>query len=288
MGTAGADTLQGGVGNDDAIGGSGNDSVSGGLGDDTVDGGSGHDVCNGDSGNDTNRNGESLGSSTDFRTALIDSHGANSGEAEVQTEAGTTEVQVEITGAAINRVFDVKIDVAGDGLNVVTIGQLTTDSHGEGHLEVTGLAGLPALVDGVSLLTVTPATPDASLNIGGTLANNASSSGQFEASLINPLNPNGQLTGSGEYKSGDDKFETSIFGATPATTYNVYVTVNSVNVFLGTITTDGNGKGSLEIEPLTTNIPAAVITDHTPLIITDSAGITTILQGTLDLNVDDD
>ncbi len=285
VGGVGNDSLLGGTGNDLALAGSGDDVVHGGLGDDTCDGGSGTDDVNGDTGNDVNRHGESRGSGSDFRAVLTDVNGGSAGVAEVQAEVGgRTEFELDVRGAAANTTFNVTVDVAGDGSNVVTVGQVTTNADGDGQLEVHNAAGLPALTDGVSVLNVTPTSGDATLSLTGAFGNSATSANKLEASLTNPGNPGGPLLGSAEFDAINGQFEAKVFGATPNTTYGVYVNGDATTgTLVGQVTTNDMGRGKIE---LITDANFPTLHAGSQLTVADAAG-TTILQGAFGESSDD-
>src|SRR5262249_40235108 len=157
--------------------------------------------------------------------SLTDANGQTVGEAEIQTEDnGTTEFQVEVHGAAPNTTFDVTIDVAGDGSNVVTVGQLVTDAQGEGELEVHDLANLPPLQDGVSVLNLTANPADPSKDLSGTFLAHTNDSGtDLEAVLTDPADPSAPRIGEAQLSPDNGEFQVEVFGLAANTTYDIYV-----------------------------------------------------------------
>lgn len=249
-GGSGRDFLQGGTGDDSASGDMGDDSVHGGLGDDSLSGGSGTDEVSGDTGDDHCHGGESQGTGADFRAALTDVNGQPVGTAEVQAEDnGQTEFQVEVHGAAANTTFDVTIDVAGDGTNVVAAGQLVTNAEGEGQLEVHDLANLPPLQDGVSVLHLRANPTDPGKDLAGTFAAHKNGDGtQLEASLSDPSDPTGPQAGRAEFDPTAGQFEVKVSGLDPNTTYNVFLNGDATTgTQVAHVTTDSQGRGKVEI-----------------------------------------
>jgi hypothetical protein len=246
-GASGADLLQGGTGNDDLMGDSGNDTVDGGLGDDTCDGGSGTDEVSGGAGNDTTSGGETQGTGSDLRAVLTDTNGNALGQAEIQVEDnGLAEVQAEVHAAAPNTTFDVVVDVAGDGSNLVTVGQLVTNAQGEGEFEAHNFA-LPALTASVSVLHLNPTSGDPNAVLSGTLGTPATTGGQMETTL-SPTDPASAASGKAEFNPGDGQFEMKIAGAAANTTYSIYVNGDATTgTLVATVTTDSQGNGKVEI-----------------------------------------
>ncbi|HJZ90399.1 MAG TPA: hypothetical protein VKE40_05970, partial [Gemmataceae bacterium] len=253
--------------------------VHGGLGDDTCKGGAGIDEVNGDTGNDDCQGGENQGSEADFRASLTDANGQTVGAAEVQVEDnGATEFQVEVHGAAANTTFDVTIDVAGDGTNVVTVGQLVTNAEGEGELEVHDVANLPPLQDGVSVLHLTANPADPTKDLSGTfLAHTNDSGDELEAVLTDPADPNAPRIGQAELNSADGEFQVEVFGLAANTTYDIYVNGDaSTGTLVGHVTTNDQGQGELE---LLTDASFPAVKVGSVITVADSAG-TTVIQGT--------
>ena len=284
FGESGDDSLQGGTGDDQASGGSGDDMTHGGLGDDTCDGGSGNDDVGGDAGQDVERHGESHGNGTDFRANLSNTSGLSVGEAEVQTEDnGTTEFEVEVHGVAANTTFDVRVDVAGDGSNVVTLGQLTTNGEGEGQLELHS-ANLPAVQSGASVLTLMPTSGDTTLAIRGTFVAAAapnSTGSNLETVLRDAA---GKSAGSAEFNGGESQFEVKLNGVAPNTTYKVYVNGDATTgTLVATVTSDVYGRGKLEI---LTDASFPSLQAGSQVTVTGTDG-QTVLQGTLQPSSDD-
>ena len=203
----------------------------------------------------------------------------------MQTEDnGQTEFQVEIHGAAANTTFNVVVDVAGDGSNLVAVGQITTTAEGEGELEVHNLSGLPALQDGVSLLHLTAANNDPSLAIDGTFSNSATASSQLEANLSDPSNPSSPIIGRAEADLADGSFEVKFFGAAPDTVYHVYVNGDALTgTLVGDVTTQSDGRGKLEIV-MGANFPA--LQAGSTIVVADGNGVT-VIAGILASSVDD-
>src|SRR5262245_37001841 len=278
-GGIGRDVLQGGTGDDSESGGMGADTVHGGLGDDTCRGGAGIDEVDGDHGNDDCQGGENQGSGADFRASLTNASGQTVGVAEVQAEDnGATEFEVEVNGAAANTTFDVTIDVAGDGTNVVTVGQLVTNAEGEGELEVHDLANLPPLQDGVSVLHLTANPADPTRDLSGTfLAHTNASGDELEAVLTDPADPNSPRIGQAELNSEDGEFQVEVFGLAANTTYDVFVNGDaSTGTLVGHVTTNDQGQGELE---LLTDASFPAVKAGSVITVADSAG-TTVIQGT--------
>ena len=278
IGGFGRDALQGGTGDDSAFGGMGDDSVHGGLGDDSCRGGPGTDEVNGDTGNDDCRGGEDRGAGADFRAGLTNADGQTVGEAEVQAEDnGQTEFQVEVHGAAANTTFEVTIDVAGDGSNVISVGQLVTNSEGEGELEIHNLANLPPLEDGVSTLHLTANSADPTKDLSGTfLAHTDADANELEAILLDPANPTSPRIGKAELKPEDGEFQVEVFRLTANTTLDVFVNGDaSTGILVGHLTTDQEGEGNLE---LLTDASFPAVQAGSVVTVADSTA-TTVIQG---------
>ena len=285
-GGIGNDSLRGGIGNDSLNGGAGIDNLSGGLGDDSLDGGAGLDTVNGDTGDDIVAPGDTKGTASSFRTTLLDAQGALSGVAELKTVGTLSSLELQVTGAATLRAFDVFVDVLGDGANLISFGQVIVDAKGNGRLEVQNTTGVPALLDSQSLIRVRPVTPDDTLNITGALFNNALSDKKLVGSIISNLNPNGSLVGYGSYRTGTFSPTISLFGGIPNFQYFLFITVNGVDVQFGTILTDASGNGRSGALNIDFNNFAFASLDGAPLFVTDGASPTKILSGELTLQID--
>jgi hypothetical protein len=245
VGEAGDDSIQGGTGNDRLAGQAGDDAIHGGLGDDTCDGGMGTDDVSGDMGDDASRGGESHGHDADFRSVLTDNSGRAVGVAEVEIGDSGAEFQAEIHGAAANTTFNVVLDVAGDGSNLVTVGQLTTNAEGEGRLDLHNVTGLPAIQSGVTLLHLNPTSGDASLTLSGTLSADAATGSKLEAKLTAA---SGSARGAAEFDPSSGQFEVKVEGAAANVQYAVYVNGDAATgVLVGHMTTDSRGRAELEI-----------------------------------------
>jgi Ca2+-binding RTX toxin-like protein len=284
-GGLGRDDLRGGTGDDSAFGGLGDDSVHGGLGDDMCRGGPGRDEVNGDTGSDDCRGGENHGSGADFRAGLTNANGQTVGEAEAQTEDnGQTEFEVEVHGAAANTTFDVTIDVAGDGSNVISVGQFVTNAEGEGELEVHNLANV-TLQDGVSVLHLTANPADPTKNLSGTfLAHTEAAANELNAILLDPADPTGPRIGKAELKPEAGEFQVEVFTLAANTTYDVFVNGNATTgTLVGHLTTDHEGEGKLE---LLTDASFPSVQAGSVVTVADSTG-TTVIQGTFAAGDDD-
>lgn len=282
FGESGDDSIQGGTGDDHASGGSGDDMVHGGLGDDSCDGGSGNDDVGGDAGQDVERHGESHGNGADFRANLSSTAGLSVGEAEVQMEDnGASEFEVEVHGVAANTTFNVQVDVAGDGSNVVTLGQLVTNGEGEGQLELHD-ANLPPIQSGVSVLTLTNGDP--TLTVRGTFAaaaDPAAAGSKLETVLANA---SGHSAGSAEFNGSESQFEVRFNGLTPNATFRVYVNGDATTgTLVATVQSDQNGRGKLEI---LTDASFPSLQSGSIITLTGTDG-QTVLQGTLRASSDD-
>jgi hypothetical protein len=281
FGEAGDDSVQGGTGNDHASGEAGDDSVHGGLGDDTCNGGMGTDDVSGDMGDDTSHGGESHGDDADFRTVLTDAAGHAVGVAEVEVGDGGAEFQAEVHGAAANTTFDVVLDVAGDGSNLVTVGQLTTNAEGEGSVDLHDVTGLPAIQSGVTVLHLNPTGGDASLALSGTLSADAAIGSKLEAKLAAP---SGSAQGSAEFDPAPGQFEVKVEGAAANTQYAVYVNGDAATgTLVGHATADSRGRVRFEVLTDAT-FPALAAGS---VITVASADSQTLVQGTLAAGGDD-
>jgi hypothetical protein len=250
-GGAGNDTLQGGTGDDLVDGGSGNDNVQGGLGNDTVEGGGGHDDVNGGGGQDDviGDNNNDQGGDSDFFAVLTEASGGAVGAAEIQTEtddsgASETEVQVQIANAPANTTFDIKIDVTGDGSNVVDLGQFTTGDHGFGAFELSDATNVPALKDGVSVVEVTDVGAGGTDDLHGVVSNLQDT--WLATKLAPPDGSLGLAFGAAAFNSSVGQFDLGVGGLQPNATYTVYVNGDATTgTSLGQFTTNGLGFGVL-------------------------------------------
>jgi hypothetical protein len=205
----------------------------------------GTDDVSGDMGNDASRGGEGHGTDADFRAVLTDGSGRAVGVAEVEVGDGGAEFEAEVHGAAPNTTFDVVLDMAGDGSNPVTVGQLTTNAEGEGRLDLHDVTGLPPIQSGVTVLHLNPTGGDTSVALSGTLSTDSATGSKLEAKLAAPSGP---AQGAAEFDPAAGRFEVKVEGGAADTRYAVYVNGDAnTGVLVGHVTTDSRGRAELEI-----------------------------------------
>ncbi len=274
-GDVGNDSLQGGTGDDSEMGGLGDDVLHGGLGNDNCDGGAGTDEVSGDTGDDQDTGGETVSEMSDFRSVIYDTAGNPVGVAEA-LPGTTASLQVAVIFAGTSTTYDVSIDIDGDGANIVPVGQLSTNSRGNGEFETDSLTNLPALNDGVSLLILTPASGNADLVLSGTFTGTAASQNNLQTVLASPDSSILPL-GVAQYFSASGKIDIQFLGAPANTTFNIYLNGDaSEGTLIGQVTTNEAGIGIVQIVK-DANFPE--FGADSQLTIADAGGIT-ILQGT--------
>jgi hypothetical protein len=277
-GGAGNDSLEGGFGNDTILGVAGNDSIDGGLGDDSILGGSGSDTIDGGLGNDTCVGGAGVdqvdggvgqddvtgndvadpSDSTDYWVVLTERDGQAIGSAELLTSTDAngdahTDVQVIILNAPANTTFDVQIDAAGDGTEMVTLGQLTTDGTGAAEFDMSDPPNMPALQDGASAVEVTDVNYGGTDDLRGTIAN--LNDNWLGANLSAPHNDFGLTFGAAALNLTVGKMDIAVQGLVPDTTYLIYANGDATTgTLLGQFTTDDNGNGQFELASGTTGV----------------------------------
>ncbi len=221
-GEAGDDRLNGGLGDDRMDGGVGNDDMHGGLGDDGMDGGSGRDSVSGDGSRNREHGGEHDAADVRFEASL---GGANGAIGKAEFNATTKEFELQIRGGPANATLDVLVDG-------VKVGAVTTDALGRGELELNG-----AVVGVHDQSTITVGDPSNG-GLSGTFLGAAES--ELKAALTGAT---GDVRGKAEFNGADQRLEVEVRGGAASTGYDV--TIDGVKV--GTITTDREGEGELEL-----------------------------------------
>jgi hypothetical protein len=176
------------------------------------------------------------GAGTSLQAALTNASGAT-GKAEFNSGDGDLEVRVQ--GAAASTTLNVLID--GN-----QVGTITTDASGNGKLQLpkSGLTVNSGSTIAVGDLTGSFAAPT---NTGGDNDDDngddhhggEGSGTSLQAALTNASG----ATGKAEFSSADGDLEVRVQGAAASTTLNVLIDGNQV----GTITTDANGDGKMEL-----------------------------------------
>jgi len=183
--------------------------------------------------------GEGTGASLE---ATLANAGSATGKAEFNADG---ELDISVQGAAVSTTLNVMVD--GN-----QVGTLTTDANGNGELELSQ-AGLVKTGSTIAVgdLTGTFAAPTTT---GGDEGGDSGGSGDHGGegagtSLQAALTNAGGATGKAEFSSGDGDLEVQVQGAAASSTLNVLINGNQV----GTITTDANGNGKLDLSGLTVN-----------------------------------
>jgi RTX calcium-binding nonapeptide repeat (4 copies) len=280
-GGLGADLVRGGSGDDHLWGGPGNDQLFGGMGDDWLDGGYGRDGASGGQGTNVVVRGDPGSTGVDLWCNLFDFTSFAIGFAEVTTGVVDgvphTDVEVFVVDAPPGDPFAICVDVNGDGTQVIDLGEVTADDSGTAILELTDPPGLPALVDGVTILQATDTAPGATLDLTGTVFDPIAI--HFMANLANPIDPSGPLWGTADFNASTRRLFLDVGGADPNTTYTVYIGADAATgTQIAEVTTGDNGYGRLQVLA-DANFPA--IEEGTLVTVTTAAG-EIILQGELE------
>jgi Ca2+-binding RTX toxin-like protein len=280
-GGLGADLVRGGAGDDHLWGGPGNDQLFGGLGNDWLDGGYGRDGTSGGPGTNMVVRGDPVAAGLDLWADLLDFTSYTAGFAEVVTGlvdgVPHTDVQVSVLDATPGDTFDIQVDVTGDGSQVIDLGQITADANGTALLELIDSPGLPALLDGVSVLHATDTTPGATTDLSGTVFD--PNAVHFMANLANPVDPSGPLWGFADFNANTRRLLLDFGGADANTTYTVYVGGDAATgTAVAQVTTGDNGYARLQFLAGAT---FPTVQEGTAVTVATAAG-DTVVQGALE------
>jgi len=180
---------------------------------------------------------------------LVTATGSVSFESAAHKGKTSSELNVQVSGLAPNTSFDVTVTtVTGTQTNTVTIGKITTNAAGVGHLKISSQgkahplpANSPPITD-TSVIKV-------GANLSATLAAptpELETETKFKATLSDPSGAS-KLTAEAEFESETEQgvtvrvFKVDIKKGTPGTTLDVKIGATSV----GSILVDASGKGSI-------------------------------------------
>ena len=271
-GGAGDDHLWGGIGNDELLAGSGDDWLDGGYGKDGVSGGSGDNVVLGSDRGPT--------TSVDLWANMFDftSFAIGFGEIGIAEFGGAvhTEIMLAILDADPGDTFDVRIDVTGDASQIFDLGQVTADDSGTALLDLTDPPGLPALVDGVSVLEATDESAGGATVLSGTIYNPEDR--HLMTNLWNASDPS--LWGSADFNIDTRRLLWDFGGAQANTTYTLYVNGDATTgTAVAEVTTGDNGYATLQLLA-DANFPD--LEEGSTVTVADASGAT-VLEGVFEL-----
>jgi hypothetical protein len=191
--------------------------------------------------------------------------GASGTSGSAEFTAGTTSGQnslgVRVSGLTASTTYTVQVDGT-------TVGQVTTNANGKGHVSLSNLSGTIAAGSVVTVLDPTSTTV-----LTGTLAAESEhpSRQELSATLSGASGTSGFAAYSANTTTGDNTFRLRVSGLTASTTYTVQVGGTTV----GQVTTDASGKGSVSLSNLTATVAAGSV-----VTVLDPTGVT-VLTGTL-------
>jgi hypothetical protein len=260
----------GGTGNDTLVGGSASDTLCGGAGNDVLAGGLGHNTLVGGTGSnqaDSSSQDTVTGCATEGLVATLTGTSGASGQAEYNpgSTSGQNTFVLDVSGLTASQTYTVQV-------NGTTLGQITTDTNGQGELSLTGITAAIAAGSSVTVLDANSSTVlQGTFGIGNSGCHSGSASGQqLSASLTGTSGGTGQAQFSSGSTSGQNSFELIVSGLTAGQTYSVQVDGTTI----GQITTDSHGQGQLQLSNLTATIAAGTV------ITVLDANDATVLQGT--------
>jgi hypothetical protein len=259
----------GGTGNDTLVGGNASDSLCGGAGNDVLAGGLGHNTLVGGTGTnqaDSSSQDTVTGCAWEGLVATLSGTSGASGQAEYNpgSTSGQSTLVLDVSGLTASQTYTVQI-------NGTTLGQITTDTNGQGELSLTGLTTAVAAGSTVTVLDANSATVlQGTYAIGSSGCHGGSGTGQQLSASLTGTTGSGQAQFSSGSISGQNSFELIVYGLTAGQTYTVQVDGTTI----GQITTDSTGQGQLQLSNLTATISAGTV------ITVLGANDTTVLQGT--------